>query len=32
MSDLGAFTSLDAGEFNEKVEQGYKIIDIRRAG
>lgn len=31
MLDSRPFISLSTDEFNEKVEQGYKIIDIRRA-
>jgi rhodanese-related sulfurtransferase len=31
MLDSGPFTSLSTDEFKEKMEQGYKIIDIRRA-
>ena len=31
MSDSGVFLSLLADELNEKVKQGYRIIDIRRA-
>lgn len=31
MSNFGPFTSLLAEDFNEKVKQGYKIIDIRRS-
>ena len=30
MFDLGPFISLSAEDFNDKVKQGYKIIDIRR--
>ncbi|MBN2816478.1 MAG: rhodanese-like domain-containing protein [Campylobacterales bacterium] len=31
MTDYGSFISLSTDEFHEKVEEGYKIIDIRRA-
>ena len=31
MLDSGPFTSLEADDFIDKVEEGYKIIDIRRA-
>ena len=31
MLDNGPLISLHADEFNEKVEEGYKIIDIRRS-
>ncbi|MEA2072766.1 MAG: rhodanese-like domain-containing protein [Campylobacterota bacterium] len=31
MLDSEPFISLLADDFNEKVEQGYKIVDIRRA-
>lgn len=31
MLEDGPFISLSTDDFNEKVEQGYKIIDIRRA-
>ena len=31
MLDSTPFMSLSADEFSEKVEEGYKIIDIRRA-
>ena len=30
MLDTGPFVSLEADDFNEKVEEGYTIIDIRR--
>ena len=31
MFNAEPFISLEAEEFNEKVKQGYKVIDIRRA-
>ena len=31
MLDLGSMKSLSTDEFHEKLEEGYKIIDIRRA-